>query len=144
MKKNVEKHLADWVNGTLDASTKREVDEALRKDPELAARFHAMAELLNNPAPPPLPELEPDPFLAGRIKAQKAPRLQPQGWRQLSLSGAMLAIAITMGVFLGKGIAEQENSVYTSETELEVYSDVFSQDVLGDSWNEDFSTEGEE
>lgn len=144
MKKNVEKHLADWVNGTLDASTKREVDEALRKDLELAARFHAMAELLNNPTRPPLPELEPDPFLAGRIKAQKTPRLQPQGWRQLSLSGAMLAIAITMGVFLGKGIAEQENNVYTSETELEVYSDVFSQDVLGDSWNEDFSTEGEE
>ena len=132
------------MNGTLDASTKLEVDNALRDDPELAARFHAMAELLNSPAPSPLPELEPDPFLAGRIKAQKATRIQPQGWRQLSFSGAMLAVAITMGVFLGKGIAEQENTFYNSESELEVYSDVFSQDVLGDSWNEDFSTEGEE
>lgn len=142
--KNVEKHLAGWVNGTLDASTKREVDEALRNDPELAARFHAMSELLNGPARSPLPELEPDPFLAGRIKAQRAPRIQPQGWRQLSLSGAMLAVAITMGVFLGKGLAEQDYPDYISETDLEVYSEVFTQDVLGSSWNEDISTEGEE
>ncbi|MGH1363503.1 MAG: hypothetical protein ACRBF0_08100 [Calditrichia bacterium] len=145
MKNSLQEYLTDWLNNTLDSETRKWVEEQLKQDPKMEAYFNSMAELLNEPGKKPLPELEVDPFLATRIKASRvneASRIA-RGWKQLSLSGAMLALAITMGVFLGKGLAEQ-GSTESYSNDLDIYSSVLTQDVFGDSWSEDLSTEGEE
>jgi anti-sigma factor RsiW len=141
MMTHVTRHFQEWIDGRLDNDARRAVESHLDECADCRAYFDRLSFLLEKPRASELPRLDPDPFVPARIRAAGKGRgeritlgelIRPFGWVRLSLVGGMLAIAVVLGVSMGRGlsgdVARADGDIYSE------YYKAFSQSSLSDSW----------
>jgi len=101
-----------------------------------------MALLMQPPGDDTFPELEPDPYLATRVKAiaqKKAGVFKPVKWLKWTLVGAASSIAILLGVELGNGLYTETQTDTNTEI-VATYYQAFSQEGIADQWQDVIQT----
>lgn len=151
MTTHVKKHFQAWMDGRLDDEGKRLIDDHLGGCADCRLYYDRLSFLLEKPAENDLPRLDPDPALPARIRAAaisagRANRtitlgelFRPLGWVRLSLTGAMLVIAVVLGVMMGRGVASE--AVHADSDIYSEYYEAFSQSTLVDTWESVIETE---
>ncbi len=143
--KHVISQFQDWFEQRLQDDDLRLVDTHLEHCSKCRDYYSKMASLMETPDEEFFPELEPDPYLATRVKARAhkdARGFRPMHWLRWTLVGAASSIAILVGVELG-------NSLYTatqsdSGTEIvSTYYQAFSQQSIADQWQDVIQTNQE-
>ncbi len=143
MGKHVKQNYLDWAEGRLSPAQRGKIAGHLKHCRECQTYFQRLDNLFKAPPAAPLPELESDPFLPQRIKAlasqarEKPTDPSPgrlallSGW-QMVFSAALLFLAISLGVFLGKGLSP----VYqvSDEEIVQYYSEVFAPEEVDAYW----------
>jgi predicted anti-sigma-YlaC factor YlaD len=136
---HVIKYFQAFTEGRTGEKERLKVEEHLDDCKRCRKYFRKMALLLEKPDLSYLPHLQADPFLPARIKAlaenhsrARARRIR-FAWRRLSLAGLALAAAVTIGVFLGKGLSAASGEYGDTEI-LSAYYNAFSQKGLVDDW----------
>ncbi len=158
MEKHVRNWVVEWSENRLNAARKKRVDQHLENCSECRAYFEKMSGVLRAVDHSAIPPLTPDPFLPTRIKAIAEARQKENAsnkgfvWRRLgklqaATSAVMVTVAISIGIFLGKGLASQtefspSQTVQTSITG-EYYDALFS-DGLSNVWEAMQENQGEE
>lgn len=142
----VKKAFLDWSEARLPAVRREAVDAHLESCESCRAYYRRTAELLAPADPALLPQLSADPFLATRIKALAATPEKPRGGAgnfRWVWTTAMFLLAMYLGVFLGKGLAEEQRSSSTTDL-LSEFSAVYYPQTLADNWATIFETENGE
>ncbi|MCB0303340.1 MAG: zf-HC2 domain-containing protein [Calditrichaeota bacterium] len=142
----VKKAFLDWTEGRLQDTRRAEIETHLESCEGCRRYYRQMAELLAPADPALLPQLTADPFLPTRIKALAASpekRLGKAGNFRWVWTTAMFLLAMYFGVFLGKGLAEEQRSSSTTEL-LSEFSEVYYPQTLADNWATIFETENGE
>jgi anti-sigma factor RsiW len=141
-----------WIDGSLGTEERRETEQHIGECDECRAYFEKMTRLLEETDPALLPLLSPDPFLPARIRAMaESGKTRPEtlatarragfdwigrrriAWARLSLAGAALLLAVTAGVFLGRGLSA--NARYDQENDLaEAYYEAFAPTDIAGGW----------
>jgi predicted anti-sigma-YlaC factor YlaD len=143
--KHVISQFQDWFEQHLQEDDLRMVETHLEHCSKCRDYYSKMASLVETPDEEFFPELEPDPYLATRVKAQALQNsrvFKPMHWLRWTLVGAVSSIAILVGVELG-------NSLYTatqsdSGTEIvSTYYQAFSQQSIADQWQDVIQTNQE-
>lgn len=143
--KQIKKAFLDWSEERLPAARREEIEAHLESCEGCRAYYRRMAELLAPADPALLPQLAADPFLPTRIKALAVPE------KRRSLAGnfrwvwttAMFLLAMYLGVFLGKGLAEAQHSSAATDM-LSEFSEVYYPQTLADNWASILETENGE
>ncbi len=148
MNKHVTKWYVDWSEKRLSAGRMTRVEQHLQTCQTCRRYFEKMDALMAPADPAALPQLQPDPYLPGRIRALSGQRSAtgrgelPAGTglpnkAQLGFSGVMLIAAIFIGGYLGKGLAAYQTTppLSNSDSSLVVqYYDAFAYDGFTESW----------
>jgi len=88
-----------------------------------------------------LPQLEADPFLPTRIKAlaenEDREHAKRFGWQgigaiRLAFSTLMIVFAVSLGIYLGKGLATSQQ--YSESNLVSEYYQAFNQQSYSDNW----------
>ena len=143
MKTNKHRHLTylylEFREKKLPESIMNEIERHLSVCPECEEYFQKMDLLFNVKNLWKIIDLEPDPYLPSKVtmlmsnnprpgRKQFRPRLIP-----LTVGTAALALAVSLGIFLGKGIAPSVEKV-DSTTIAATYIESFQQHGFGDHW----------
>ncbi|UCG53019.1 MAG: zf-HC2 domain-containing protein, partial [Candidatus Latescibacterota bacterium] len=129
-----------WDEDRLNAEERRRVQQHLGECVECRRYFETMSVLLEKTDSSLLPRIEPDPFLPTRIRAMdKATRTPiPRcfiAWARISLVSVMIMIALSAGIYLGRGLATATRS--NGETEIaSAYYEAFSQSGFAAVWGD--------
>ncbi len=148
MEKHVRDWVVDWSENRLSAEKKNQVDQHLKICTDCRTYFEKMSGVLVHIDPLAFQALTPDPFLPTRIKALADARQKENaskngfvwewvGKLQLMISTVMVAVAITLGIFLGKGLASQKDVNISQNTQTSLaseYYDAFSNDDFSYIW----------
>lgn len=145
---HVKEFYIDWSEGRLDEALRTHIQEHLGGCAECSDYFAGMSRLLEGADPGLLPKLKADPHLPTRIRAHAGVTTASRRrggfrWARVPLAGAILALAIAIGVYLGVGLSTAVAS--GGETEIiNAYYEAFTQQdatdgvqVLYDSESED-------
>lgn len=148
MNQHVTKWYVDWSEKRLGTGRMARVEQHLQSCEACRRYFDKMDALFAPVDPAALPQLQPDPYLPIRIRAlagqraaegragQQAGVILPNKV-QLGLSGIMLMAAISIGVYLGKGLATYQTVTSPPDSESDLvsqYYDAFSYDGFAESW----------
>ncbi len=141
--RHVKKMFLDLQEGKLSEEQRDEVERHLQVCADCQSYYQKMANVIDQADLSIFPQLEPDPFLPTRIKAghtQLSAESQSSFWGvwqnskiRWAVSTLMLALALSAGFFLGKGL----HSTLSQDQETEIvsaYYDAFSQQTLADGW----------
>lgn len=141
-----------WIEGGLGTEERREIERHIGECDDCRAFYVKMTRLLEKTDPALLPLLTPDPFLPARIRAMAGyGKTRPETlatarraglawfghrrleWARVSLAGAALLLAVTAGVFLGRGLSA--NNSYAQESELaSAYYEAFAPTDIAGGW----------
>jgi predicted anti-sigma-YlaC factor YlaD len=127
-----------WIEGSLGTEERREIERHVGECGECRTYYETMSGLLEKIDPARLPHLVPDPFLPARIRAmtenrQARPVDRRAAWARRSLAGAALLLAVTAGVYLGRGLSV--NTGLAEGTDLaEAYYEAFSPTDIAGGW----------
>lgn len=140
--KHVISQFQDWFEQSLQEDELRAIDTHLEHCSKCRDYYSKMASLIETPEEESFPELEPDPYLATRVRAmahKEAHGFKALHWLRWTLVGAASSIAILVGVELG-------NSLYTAtqtDTGTEIvstYYEALSQQSIADQWQDVIQT----
>jgi len=158
MEKHVRNWVVDWSEDRLSAARKKRVDQHLEKCSECRAYFEKMSGVLLKVDHSAISPLTPDPFLPTRIKAIAEARQKKNAsnngfvWQRLgklqaATSAVMVTVAISIGIFLGKGLASQNDPGNSQSVQTSIaseYYDAFSNNGLSYVWEAMQENQGEE
>lgn len=142
-KKHVTKNFIDWADGKLDARQREQVETHLQSCLGCRRYYEKMSAVFSEKADlSALPQLDADPFLPTRIKAlaDKKDREDSDKWYnwqgigaiRLAFSTLMIVFAVSLGIYLGKGLATSQQN---SESDLiSEYYQAFNQQSYSDNW----------
>lgn len=142
-KRHVTKNFLDWADGKLDARRQEQVETHLQSCPECRQYYEKMSAVFSEKADiSALPQLEADPFLPARIKALAGKRGKEHsekrfGWQgigaiRLAFSTLMIVFAVSLGIYLGKGLATSQQ--YSESDLISDYYQAFNQQSYSDNW----------
>lgn len=141
--KQVISQFQDWFEDRLKKEQKTKLERHLDECPECRMYFERMSLLLRAPDKDLFPELQPDPFMATRIKAmsrQKRHWFQPVHWLKWTLVGAATSLAILIGVEMGNSLYTITQADYGNEIVVTYYQ-AFSQNGIADQWQDVINSE---
>ena len=127
-----------WIEGSLGTEERRDIERHIGECNDCRWYYEKMSRLLEKTDPALLPHLVPDPFLPTRIRAMtENRRARPvdrrAAWVRRSLAGAAFVLAVTAGVFLGRGLSA--NARLAGETDLAgAYYEAFSPADIAGGW----------
>jgi predicted anti-sigma-YlaC factor YlaD len=127
--------LLPWVEHTLDQQSAQDVEEHLGECSSCKEYFEMMSAALS-PSLLPKGGLSVDPFLPSRIRAHAEVSLHLSAKDQLvrwSLTTAVFAAAIVVGVYMGEKLSYRSTSV-TDQRVISEYSDYLGGVGIGDRW----------
>lgn len=142
----VKKAFLDWSEDRLRPRRRAEIEAHLESCEGCRVYYRRMAELLAPGDPALLPQLTADPFLPTRIKALAAAPEKRRGRAgnfRWVWTIAMFLLAMYLGVFLGKGLAEEQRSSNATDM-LSEFSEVYYPQTLADNWASILETENGE
>ena len=128
-----------WDDKRVTPEERRTIQQHLEECAECRRYYENMSLLLEEPDPSLLPRLEPDTFLPTRIRAEvegkktRHARRRAVGWARLSAAGAMVVVAATFGVYLGKGLSTDSQSA-DDMAMIDAYYEAFSPTSIVDDW----------
>jgi predicted anti-sigma-YlaC factor YlaD len=147
---NIKNHFQAWHDGLIDDDTRKAIDLHLSDCQQCREYYESLSILLGNPDDSLLPRLKPDPYLPSRIRAivDERTRQKPdkrtvapitqhglRGW--ITASCVSVAVAITLGVFLGKSFAPSSTaSTDNAMTLAEEYYEALSPGSIFDNAEE--------
>jgi len=130
----------NWFENRLSDEKRSQLEHHLDACKQCRAYYDRMMALLQRPDEDLFPELQPDPFMATRIKTisrdpEKAGRLHPIRWLKWTLVGAAASFAIIIGVEMGNSLYFVTQ--YSSGNEVAVtYSQAFNQNGIAEQWQD--------
>ena len=130
----------DWFENRQSDEKRSQLEYHLDECPECQAYYDRMMSLLQRPDDDLFPELQPDPFMATRIKAiatdsGNTGRLHPIRWLKWTLVGAAASFAIIIGVEMGNSLYSVTQ--YSSGKEVAVtYYQACNQNGIADQWQD--------
>jgi len=134
MKRNhVKKRFQGWHDGDIDEGSRSRIRDHLVECGECRLYYERMSQCLDKPDPESLPHLEPDPFLPARISSIAGNSIESSvhrmgfSWVRVSLLGVMTALAMVLGIFLGKGLSTPADDLDDTGL-INAYYEAFSQD----------------
>jgi predicted anti-sigma-YlaC factor YlaD len=134
----IKRSYLDWIEGNLGEEERRKIERHIRECDLCRSYYEKMSRILEKTDPALLPHLAPEPFSATRIRAIAAPRRERRSgtraaWARRSLAAMALLVAVTAGVYLGRGLSS--NGGLAEETELaEAYYEAFSPTDIAGGW----------
>ena len=153
MSKHVTQFFVDWSEGRMRPAEQSKVEAHLLSCLECKTYFDKMSAALDVVDHTALPTLTPDPYLPTRIKAlAESPRdahsavLRP-GWLmrlRWAFSTAMVVSALSIGVFLGKGLATMNTGSTYEESFTSTDYQIIWDNSLADSWEDILQPNGED
>lgn len=130
MAEHVTSLFLQWLDGTID--DRRVVDDHLRHCPACSAYYAKMSALLT-PAQSESIALRPDPYLPARIRSRATGSERRPAYAVLrpalrwSGAGALVALAVFLGITLGKDLAPKTKEYTTTDIVSTYYSAVSQQ-----------------
>jgi len=127
-----------WIEGSLGTEERRDIERHIGECNDCRWYYEKMSRLLEKTDPALLPHLVPDPFLPTRIRAMtENRRARPvdrrAAWARRSLACVALLLAVTAGVYLGRGLSA--NARLAGETDLAgAYYEAFSPTDIAGGW----------
>ena len=144
--KRIIRRYQGWVEGSLGTEERREIERHIGGCDDCRSYYEKMSCLLEKTNPALLPLLTPDPFLTARVRAMiESRRARPvdrrAAWVRRSLAGAALVVAVTAGVYLGRGLSASTG--LAEETDLAgAYYEAFSPTDIAGGWADVMSQTG--
>jgi anti-sigma factor RsiW len=139
-----------WDEDRLTPEERRAVERHLTDCESCREYFEKMSALLAFMNPSLLPRLEADPFVPTRARAtvdgRRGARSVPFGkaaaWLRVSLAGVVTLVAVTAGVYLGKGLATTQSK--SGDTEIvTAYYEALAQTGFAGDWGDVIEEEEE-
>ncbi len=140
--KQVISQFQDWFESRLKKEQRTKLEQHLEECSECRIYFERMSLLLRSPDKDVFPELQPDPFMATRIKAKSREKehwYQPVHWLKWTLIGAATSVAILIGVEMGNSLYTVTQTDYGNEIAVTYYQ-AFSQNGIADQWQDVIKT----
>lgn len=140
--KQVISQFQNWFENRLNPEQKVKIERHLYECSECRTYYNRMRMLLLPPEKELFPGLQPDPYMATRIKAMNRKEVrwyQPMHWLKWTLIGAATSIAIFIGVEMGNSLYSVTQVDYGNEIAVTYYQ-AFSQNGIADQWQDIIKT----
>ncbi len=135
----VKENYQAWSDGRLGAGERRSVEEHLGACDECRTYYAKMSILIEKTDPALVPRLAPDPFLPSRVRAvvdgrrNQTIQRRARGWLRVSAAGVVFVVAVTAGVYLGRGLTTGRDNAEEARI-AEAYYEAFSPSDFSGVW----------